>query len=142
VGRKRGKWLGRLSEGVAILRSARTAALVLALTVAIWLVDLAQIALAMAAVSFAPSYAGVALVLLFVNLTNALPATPGQLGVFEAGATAGCVAVGATPEQGLAVGILYHMMQFIPDTALGLAVLGRGALGRAAWRATDATSVR
>jgi uncharacterized membrane protein YbhN (UPF0104 family) len=141
VGRGRDGWLRRVSEGVATLRSARTAALVLALTAVIWLVDLAQIALAMAAVSIAPSYAGVALVLLLVNLTNALPATPGQLGVFEAAATAGCVALGATPEQGLAVGILYHMMQFIPDTAIGLAVLGRGALGRAAWRG-DAASVR
>jgi hypothetical protein len=142
VGRARGGWLRRLSQGVAILGSARTAALVLALTVTIWLVDLGQIALAMAAVSIAPSYAGVALVLLFVNLTNALPATPGQLGLFEAGATAACVAVGATPEQGLAVGILYHMMQFIPDTAIGLAVLGRGALRRAAWREPGAAPDR
>jgi uncharacterized membrane protein YbhN (UPF0104 family) len=138
TGRARGGWLRRLSEGVAILGSARTAAHVLALTLMIWLVDLGQIALAMAAASIAPSYAGVALVLLFVNLTNALPATPGQLGLFEAGATAACVAVGATAEQGLAVGILYHMMQFIPDTAIGLAVLGHGTLGRAARREPDA----
>jgi uncharacterized membrane protein YbhN (UPF0104 family) len=142
TGRARGGWLRRLSEGVAILGSARTAAFVLALTVTIWLVDLGQIALAMAAVSIVPSYTGVVLVLLFVNLTNALPATPGQLGLFEAGATAACVAVGATPEQGLAVGILYHMVQFIPDTAIGLAVLGRGALWRAFRRAPDAAPDR
>ena len=77
-----------------------------------------------------PSFAGVALVLLFVNLTNAVPITPGQMGLFEAGAAAACVAVGATPEQGLAVGVLYHMMQFIPETVLGTCVLGRGVLGR------------
>ncbi|BDG03820.1 lysylphosphatidylglycerol synthase domain-containing protein [Anaeromyxobacter oryzae] len=119
-----------LSDGLAVLASPREAGVVLGLTVAMWLVDLGQIALAMTAVAIPPSYAGVALVLLFVNLTNALPATPGQMGLFEAGATAACLIVGATPEQGVAVGVLYHMMQFIPETALGLAVLGRGALAR------------
>jgi uncharacterized membrane protein YbhN (UPF0104 family) len=77
-----------------------------------------------------------------VNLTNAFPATPGQVGLFEAGATAACVAVGATVEQGLAVGILYHMVQFIPDTALGLAVLGRRAIGSAAWREPETATDR
>jgi len=125
--------LRRISEGVAWLGRGRgrAALAVFALTAAMWLLDLGQIALAMAAVGMPPSYAGVALVLLLVNLTNAVPVTPGQMGLFEAGAAAACVAVGATPEQGLAVGVLYHMMQFIPETTLGLCVLGRGVLGRA-----------
>ena len=126
----------RISEGVAVLGNGRAAALVFTLTAAMWLLDLGQIALAMAAVHLPPSFAGAALVLLFVNLTNALPATPGQLGMFEAGAAAACVAVGATPEQGVAVGVLYHMMQFIPETVLGLLVVGRGLLGRAQVAAT------
>jgi uncharacterized membrane protein YbhN (UPF0104 family) len=121
--------LRRLSEGVAVLGSAPAAGLVFAQSAGMWLLDLGQIALAMAAVQLPPSYAGVALVLLFVNLTNALPATPGQLGMFEAGAAAACIAVGATPEQGLAVGVLYHMMQFIPETVLGLAAVGPSILG-------------
>jgi glycosyltransferase 2 family protein len=125
--------LRRLADGLGVLREARAAGAVFALTVAMWLVDLGQIALAMNAVALPPSYAGAALVLLFVNLTNAVPVTPGQVGLFEAGAAAACVAVGATPEQGVAVGVLYHMMQFVPETALGLVVLGRGALGRG-WR--------
>ncbi len=123
--------LRRISEGMAVLGNGRAAAVVFAITVGMWVLDLGQIALAMAAVAMPPSYAGVALVLLFVNLTNAVPVTPGQMGLFEAGAAAACVAVGATPEQGLAVGVLYHMMQFIPETVLGACVLGRGVLGRA-----------
>jgi uncharacterized membrane protein YbhN (UPF0104 family) len=123
--------LRRLSDGVAVLGSARAAAMVFALTAGMWLVDLAQIALAMAAVGIPPSYAGAALVLLFVNLTNALPATPGQLGMFEAAAAAACVAVGAPLERGVAVGVLYHMMQFVPETVLGLAVVGPRLLSRA-----------
>jgi uncharacterized membrane protein YbhN (UPF0104 family) len=121
----------RFSQGVAVLGDGRAAGAVFALTATMWLLDLGQIALAMAAVAMPPSFAGAALVLLFVNLTNALPATPGQVGLFEAGAAAACIAVGAAPEQGVAVGVLYHMMQFIPETVLGLWVLGRGALGSA-----------
>lgn len=129
-GRPASALLRRLSDGVAVLGSARSAAIVFGFTAAMWLLDLGQIALAMAAVGIPPSYTGVALVLLFVNLTNALPATPGQLGMFEAAAAAACITVGATPEQGVAVGLLYHMMQFLPETALGLLFVGRGALGR------------
>jgi glycosyltransferase 2 family protein len=129
--------LRRVSEGVAVLGSARAAAMVFALSAGMWLLDLGQIALAMAAVEMPPSYAGVALVLLFVNLTNALPATPGQLGMFEAGAAAACIAVGSTPEQGLAVGVLYHMMQFIPETVLGLYLVGPTVLARAQLAAGD-----
>ncbi|HVI75007.1 MAG TPA: lysylphosphatidylglycerol synthase transmembrane domain-containing protein [Anaeromyxobacteraceae bacterium] len=135
AGRARpGGLLRRISEGLAVLGRGRAALAVLGLTVAMWLVDLGQIALAMWAVGVPPSYAGVALVLLLVNVTNALPVTPGQVGLFEAGATAACVAIGATPEQGLAVGVLYHFTQLIPETVIGLSVLGRGALGRT-WRA-------
>ena len=134
AGRARpGGLLRRISEGLAVLGRGRAALAVLGLTVAMWLVDLGQIALAMWAVGVPPSYAGVALVLLLVNVTNALPVTPGQVGLFEAGATAACVAIGATPEQGLAVGVLYHFTQLIPETVIGLSVLGRGALGRT-WR--------
>lgn len=121
----------RFSEGLAVLADGRAAGVVFALTIAMWILDLGQIALAMAAIHMPPSFAGAALVLLFVNLTNAFPATPGQVGLFEAGATAACVAVGATPEQGLAVGVLYHMMQYIPETAIGLPMLGQGVLGQA-----------
>lgn len=124
--------LRRVSEGVHVLGRGRGAGLVLALTAAMWAVDLGQIALAMMAVGVKASYVGVALVLLFVNLTNAFPATPGQLGLFEAAATAACVAVGAAPEKGVAVGVLYHVMQFVPETVLGLAALGRDVLGRGA----------
>jgi uncharacterized membrane protein YbhN (UPF0104 family) len=123
--------LRRASQGLAVLRSARAAGIVFALTAGIWLLDLGQIALAMRAVAVRPSYTGAALVLLFVNLTNALPVTPGQLGMFEAGAAAACAAVGAPLERGVAVGVLYHMMQFIPETVLGLVVAGPSVLAGA-----------
>jgi len=133
-----GGLLRAVAQGLAILCERRAAGSVLVLTIMMWLVDLGQIALAMRAVGLLPSYAGIALVLLMVNVTNAFPVTPGQVGLFEAGAAAACVVVGASPEQGVAVGVLYHVMQLVPETAIGLAVLSQDTLARA-WR--DGTQV-
>ena len=129
----------RIAAGLALLGDPGSAALVVAQTAFLWLLDLLQIALLMSAVGIAPGFAGAALVLLFVNLTNAIPVTPGQFGLFEAGATAACVAVGASPEQGLAVGVLYHVMQFIPETAWGALFLARASLGLGGARAGEAS---
>jgi glycosyltransferase 2 family protein len=124
-----GTWR-KLADGVALLTDPGAAAVVVAQTALLWIVDLAQIVVLMIAIGMAPSATGAALVLLFVNLTNAVPVTPGQLGLFEAGATAACLAVGATAEQGVALGVLYHLMQVIPETAFGAVVLARASLGR------------
>jgi uncharacterized membrane protein YbhN (UPF0104 family) len=136
-GARPGGVLQRVADGLALLADPRSALLVFAQTAMLWLLDIAQIAVLMAAVGIAPGFAGAALVLLFVNLTNAIPVTPGQFGLFEAGAAAACVAVGATAEQGLAVGVLYHVMQFIPETAWGALVLARASLGLRAVRAGE-----
>jgi uncharacterized membrane protein YbhN (UPF0104 family) len=131
AGRARpGGLLRRLSEGLALLSDVRSAAMVLAQSFAMWLLDIGQILLAMLAVGLAPDFFAATLVLLFINLVNAVPATPGQVGLFEAGAAAALVLAGATPEQGIAVGVLYHLMQLLPETALGSLVLARNALGR------------
>ncbi|HZR10037.1 MAG TPA: lysylphosphatidylglycerol synthase transmembrane domain-containing protein [Myxococcales bacterium] len=127
--------LRRLSEGLALLSDARSAAVVLAQSFAMWLLDIGQILLAMLAVGVAPDPFAATLVLLFINLVNAVPATPGQVGLFEAGAAAALVFAGATAEQGIAVGVLYHLMQLIPETAFGSLVLARNALGRRELRA-------
>jgi len=131
--------LRRLSEGLALLFDARSAMVVLGQSCVMWLLDIGQVLLAMAAVGVAPGFFGATLVLLFVNLVNAVPATPGQIGLFEAGAAAACVIAGATPEQGIAVGVLYHMMQLIPEIVLGALVLARNALGRRELRAMAAS---
>src|SRR5439155_26413 len=78
----------RLADGLALLADPSAALRVFVQTAILWLLDLAQIALLMAAVGIAPGFTGAALVLLFVNLTNAIPVTPGQFGLFEAAATA------------------------------------------------------
>lgn len=139
AGRARpGGLLRRLSEGLALLSEVRPALIALAQSFAMWLLDIGQILLAMIAVGLRPDFFAATLVLLFINLVNAVPATPGQVGLFEAGATAALVISGATQEQGIAVGVLYHFMQLIPETILGSLVLARNALGRRELRALAA----
>ena len=131
-------WRRRVADGLGLLADPKAALVVGVQTVLLWVLDLAQIALLMSAVGIPATFAGSALVLLFVNLTNAIPVTPGQLGLFEAGAAAACVAVGAPPEQGLALGVLYHMVQVVPETAWGAVVLARASLGARELRAPGA----
>jgi uncharacterized membrane protein YbhN (UPF0104 family) len=130
--------LRRLSEGLALLSDVRSAILVLAQSFAMWLLDIGQILLALMAVGLRPDFFAATLVLLFINLVNAVPATPGQVGLFEAGAAAALVLSGSAPEQGIAVGLLYHLMQLVPETILGSLVLARNALGRRELRALAA----
>ncbi len=62
-------------------------------------------------------------VLLAINLAILLPSTPGHLGVVEAAAGASLIALGVPAERALAGAVLYHAVQIVPSTVLGLAVL-------------------
>jgi uncharacterized membrane protein YbhN (UPF0104 family) len=64
-------------------------------------------------------------VLLAINVAILVPSTPGHVGVMEAGALAALLALGVPPERALAGAVLYHAVQLVPGTALGLVSLGR-----------------
>lgn len=65
----------------------------------------------------------------------ALPSTPGGLGVYEAVMVAALAVFGVPREQALALGVFYHVLLFVPTTALALALLLRSGLGLGALRA-------
>jgi len=72
----------------------------------------------------------------------ALPSTPGGVGVYEAVMVAALAVFGVPREQALALGVFYHVLLFVPTTALALALLLRSGLGLGALRAgTGATEV-
>jgi uncharacterized membrane protein YbhN (UPF0104 family) len=62
-------------------------------------------------------------VLLAINLAILVPSTPGHLGVVEAAAGTSLIALGVPAERALAGAVLYHLVQIVPSTVLGLAVL-------------------
>jgi hypothetical protein len=61
-------------------------------------------------------------------LGMAMPSSPGAVGVFEAAVIFGLGLFKVDKELALAIGLLIHMMQFIPTTVAGLLVLAKSGL--------------
>jgi uncharacterized membrane protein YbhN (UPF0104 family) len=85
-----------------------------------WLLDLGSVLLVMKALGLETALGNALLVLLFVNLAIAVPASPGQLGTHELGSLAALEARGFPPEQALAFALLYHGVQLAPVLLMGL----------------------
>lgn len=87
------------------------------------LVDAISLGLCLHAVGAHLGLAAWLVVLLAINLAILVPSTPGHLGVAEAAAAAALIALGVAPERALAGAVLYHLVQIVPSTVVGLAVL-------------------
>jgi phosphatidylinositol alpha-mannosyltransferase len=122
--------LSRLRSGLQLLRHPRQAATATALQLGAWALQWLACWLLSIALGLSPHVgAGAAAAVLFaVNLTAVLPATPANLGVFQAA----CVAVlaGAYHVSGpdaLAYGIVLQAIELIAAAAMGLpALMGEG----------------
>jgi uncharacterized protein (TIRG00374 family) len=84
------------------------------------LCDVAMIAICLRAVGL-HGYPGLWLfIYLAVNLAIAVPLTPGQLGVLEAGAVLALSTAGVPRSEALAFALIYHAVQVIPAALLAL----------------------
>ena len=70
-------------------------------------------------------------------LGMAMPSSPGAVGVFEAAIIFGLGLFKVDKELALAIGLLIHMMQFIPTTVAGLLVLAKSGLSLKNLRKSD-----
>lgn len=70
-------------------------------------------------------------------LGMAVPSSPGAVIVFETAVAFGLGLFGVDKELGLALGLLIHMMQYIPTTVAGLAVLAKSGLSLSTIRHSD-----
>ena len=64
-------------------------------------------------------------VLLGLNAALALPSMPASAGAFEAGVTLVLILAGVPKGQAVAFAVLYHLVQVIPVTVAGVAVISR-----------------
>ncbi|MBX7185705.1 MAG: flippase-like domain-containing protein [Vicinamibacteria bacterium] len=87
--------------------------------------DVLMVGLVARAVDIHVGPGGWLLVYLAVNLASALPSTPGQLGLIEAGAVFALVELGVGANRSVAFALLYHLAHLIPITLLGLPLLLR-----------------
>jgi uncharacterized protein (TIRG00374 family) len=88
-------------------------------------VDAAAIVVCLAALHIALPPAASLLVLLGVTLVLALPSAPAGVGSLELGAVAALRLCGVDDERALAFALVYHAMQVIPVTALGILPMRR-----------------
>ncbi|MFZ5428039.1 MAG: lysylphosphatidylglycerol synthase transmembrane domain-containing protein [Thermodesulfobacteriota bacterium] len=70
-------------------------------------------------------------------LGMAMPSSPGAVGVFEAAVIFGLGLFKVDKELALAIGLLIHMMQYIPTTITGLMVLAKSGLSLKTIRRSD-----
>jgi uncharacterized membrane protein YbhN (UPF0104 family) len=111
-------------------RGGMTAAVMQALTWSLLgdATEVALIALCLDSLGIHVGLATSAVVFASLNLAMALPSTPGQVGVFEAGAGLGLMMAGLPGEVAVAFALLYRLMLWLPVTlAAGAVWLARKA---------------
>jgi uncharacterized membrane protein YbhN (UPF0104 family) len=113
-------FVGRLARGAAVVRRADRIGAAFGWALLSHLVDAAMIALCLAALDLRLPLAASPLILLAVTLALTLPSAPAGLGTLEAGAVAALHLLGVDDTRALAFALIYHAIQVVPVTLLGL----------------------
>jgi len=125
------RWLTGFHAGVAVIRRPSLLVLSVLLGVVSWALDFLCICAVMRAVGITLPAAAAMLVLLSVNLALAVPAMPANVGTVEFSVMAVLRPLGVPAELGLAVGLVYHLIQMVPVATLALIDSRFAASGRA-----------
>jgi uncharacterized membrane protein YbhN (UPF0104 family) len=107
-------WFAKLIGGMHVVRSPRRLLLATAALLLTWFADLAMIHLVMYAVGIEVPFGAGLLVLFTLNLTIAVPSTPGQVGALEAGVLAATRLLHIDDARAFAFALLYHVLQILP----------------------------
>jgi uncharacterized protein (TIRG00374 family) len=121
-------FLERIRPGLAALRNRRVVAAVVAMSLGIWLLEVAMIILCARAIHLPIGPALATIILLGINLAIALPSMPASAGTFEGGASLVLVLSGVAKGPAVAFALLYHAVQVIPVTIAGFGVVSRVGL--------------
>jgi glycosyltransferase 2 family protein len=122
-------------HGLGVLRSPGRLALVVLLSVVLWLVNALSFYLMFRAFDLTVGYLGAMVLQGILVFGIALPSAPGYVGPFEAVITAVLGLYGVGASQAAAYALTYHVTTFIPITLLGLWSAARTGLGFASTRA-------
>ena len=118
------------TRGLGALRSPRMAARAMALTIASWAtLGVSYWILSHAFALDLPLVAGM-LITVAINLSLVLPSSPAALGVFEAATIVALGAYDVPHAEALSFALVLHLLNLLPFLAIGMALLGPGALRR------------
>jgi uncharacterized protein (TIRG00374 family) len=109
--------------GLDVLSNGRALLLTAMWSLVIWLVNVAGVEATFQAFGLdLPPYASF-LLLGTIAVALVLPSAPGYIGPFQAGTVEGLALVGVSRETALSLSIVYHLINYIPITIVGLAYL-------------------
>ena len=115
----------RLKPGVGLLRSPGVTRASLGLSTVAWALEAGMVVLTGRSLGLEIGFPLAIVLLLGINLALVLPSMPAGAGVFEAGATLVLLAAGFSKEDAVAFAVLYHVVQVIPVTLIGAAIVMR-----------------
>ena len=117
-----------LVDGLGVLKSARSTAAALGLSVAIWLLEVGVYALVQQALGTQIPASGLVLVMAVLTLGLTAPSAPGFVGVFEGLIIAGVGLYGVGAPLAPAFAIAMHVIHYVPVTVLGIVLAWRSGL--------------
>ena len=123
-----------LRHGFGVLRSPARLGSAVFWSLAHWAMNAAAFYVAFAAFGIQVGFAGALLVQSLLAFGIAAPSTPGYFGIFELVVAAALALFGVPAAVGVAYGLTYHIVTFVPITLAGLWSLARSGL-----RMRDAT---
>ncbi len=129
IGAHAHRLLARLAQGLRVLRDRRRTAAVVALSAAIWAIEVSVYVAVAAALDLDVPPIALAVVMSILTLGLTVPSAPGFVGVFEALVIPGLGLFGVAAGAGAAFALLLHVIHFLPGTALGLAAAWSMGLG-------------
>ncbi len=110
-----------LALGAAALKRPRSAAEIIAVTLAGWVFEVGMVIAVLAAMHLdVPWLPASALVLLAVNMAALVPGLPGNVGTFEVSCSLALGAVGLPAAPALSFALVYHAAHTIPVTIAGV----------------------
>jgi glycosyltransferase 2 family protein len=118
--------------GLSGLRTPRDLAGAVVTSYISWMIEAVVYWIVALAIGLEVSYPIMLTVVGVVNLAGLIPASPGQIGVFEFFASRVLMGVGVPEMQAVAYALLVHLVIWLPPTLLGFSFLIRRGLGLSA----------
>lgn len=117
-----------LRHGLSVLRSPGRVAMVIAMSIVLWLVNALSFYLAFKAFGIPANFAAALLLQGILVFGIAVPTTPGYVGVFEGAIKAVLLVLGVGADHAVAYALTYHVTTFVPIVLLGVWSLIRTSL--------------
>ncbi|MCK6547871.1 flippase-like domain-containing protein [Myxococcota bacterium] len=130
--------LERLGKGLHTLKSPKETAIVVALSLLIWTLEVVVYFFVQRAFGMSVSPLGLALVMAVLSLGLTAPSAPGFVGVYEGLVIKALAVYGVGDPLAPAFALTLHLIHFVPGTLLGLAFTWKSGLKLREIRTVDA----